>query len=407
MTDTQRPTDASPTDGTAPNVRHRFPGLSDGWARLDGAAGTLPVDTAIDAFVEFWRSPATANLGGAFAASAACGELVDRARAAVGDLVGADADQIVFGPNSTTLMMGYTRALGRTLQPGDRIVCTQLDHDANVSTWMQMATDRGVQVELWPLAASGNLDVADLDALLADRPDAGPVRWVAVTGASTLTGAVPPLAAVVDRAHAAGARVHLDAVARVPHLPTSHRDLGVDSLMTSAYKWYGPHVGALALAPDLLAHVEPYRVRPADYVGPSRFETGTPAFESLAGVVGAAAFLAETPWAATIAHETALLQRLEGGLAGLPGVTVHAPTVGDERAPTSLFSVEGRHPDEVATALAAARVAVWHGHSYALELIDALGLTEAGGAVRASIVRYDDESDIDRLLEVVADLTRR
>lgn len=396
--------DAPPS--SSPSVRHRFPGLSDGWARLDGAAGTLPVDTAIDAFVEFWRSPATANLGGAFAASAACGELVDRARAAVGDLVGADADQVVFGPNSTTLMMGYTRALGRTLEPGDRIVCTQLDHDANVSTWMQMAADRGVQVELWPLAATGNLDLADLDALLADRPGAGPVRWVAVTGASNLTGAVPPLAGVVERAHAAGARVHLDAVARVPHLPTSHRDLGVDSLMTSAYKWYGPHVGALALASDLLAHVEPYRVRPADYVGPPRFETGTPAFESLAGVVGAAAFLAETPWAATIAHETALLRRLEDGLAALPGVTVHAPSVGDERAPTSIFTVDGHHPDAVATALAAARVAVWHGHSYALELIDALGLTDEGGAVRASIVRYDDESDVDRLLEVVADLSR-
>ena len=399
MTPAAATPDAPTTDTLS--LRHRFPGLSDGWARLDGAAGTLPVDTAIDAFVEFWRAPATANLGGAFAASAACQELVDRARAAVGDLVGADADQIVFGPNSTTLMMGYTRALGRTLDPGDRIVCTQLDHDADVSTWMQMAADRGVRVELWPLATTGNLDLADLDALLADRPGVGPVRWVAVTGASNLTGAVPPLAGVVERAHAAGARVHLDAVARVPHLPTSHRDLGVDSLMTSAYKWYGPHVGALALTPDLLAHVEPYRVRPADHLGPPRFETGTPAFESLAGVIGAAGFLAETPWAATIAHETALLQRLEAGLATLPGITVHAPTVGAERAPTSIFSVEGHHPAEVATALAAARVAVWHGHSYALELIDALGLSDAGGAVRASIVRYNDEIDVDRLLEVV------
>ena len=407
MTDAPRPTDTAPTEpATAPSVRHRFPGLSDGWARLDGAAGTLPVDSAIDAFVEFWRSPATSNLGGAFAASAACQDLVDRARTAVGDLVGAEADQIVFGPNSTTLMMGYTRALGRTLQPGDRIVCTQLDHDANVSTWMQMAADRGVHIDLWPLAATGNLDLADLDALLADRPGAGPVRWVAVTGASNLTGAVPPLAGVVERTHAAGARVHLDAVARVPHLPTSHRDLGVDSLMTSVYKWYGPHVGALALSPDLLDHVEPYRVRPADYVGAPRFETGTPAFESLAGVVGAAAFLTETPRAAVIAHEAALLQRLEGGLAALPGVTVHAPSTGDERAPTSIFTVDGHHPDAVAAALATARVAVWHGHSYALELIDALGLTEAGGAVRASIVRYNDESDIDRLLEVVSGLSR-
>ena len=387
--------------------RHRFPGLSDGWARLDGAAGTLPVDTAIDALAEFWRSPATANLGGAFAQSAECDALVHRARAAVGDMVGADAEQVVFGPNSTTLMMGWTRALGRTLEPGDRVIVTQLDHDANVSTWMQMAADHDVEIVRWPLAPTGNLDVADLEAILADPGARGPVRWLAVTGASNLTGAVPPLAAAVERAHAAGARVHLDAVARVPHLPTSHRDLGVDSLTTSAYKWYGPHAGALVLTPELLATVEPYRVRPADYVGPARFETGTPAFETLAGVVGAAAFLAETAADVVIDHETALLHRLEDGLRTMPGVTVHAPTAGAERAPTCLFSVEGRTPAQVAEALATAQVSVWHGHSYALELVDALGLAVAGGAVRASIVRYNDGEDVDRLLEVVAGLSER
>ena len=395
-------TPASPYD-----VRHRFPGLADGWARLDGAAGTLPVDTAVDALAEFWRSPATSNLGGAFAASAACDELVHRARTAVGDLVDADAEQVVFGPNSTTLMMGWTRALGRTLRPGDRVVVTRLDHDANVSTWMEMAADRDVDVVRWPLAADGNLDVTDLDAILHDPEARGPVRWVAVTGASNLTGAVPPLAAVVERAHAAGARVHLDAVARVPHLPTSHRALGVDALTTSAYKWFGPHVGALVLAPDLLGSVEPYRVRPADYEGPARFETGTPAFESLAAVVAAVEFLAESSGPALLDHEDALLRRLEDGLRALRGVTVHAPTAGDERAPTCLFSVAGHRPDEVAAALAAARVAVWHGHSYALELVDALGLTAAGGAVRASIVRYDHDDDVDRLLEVVAGLSGR
>ncbi len=387
-------------DLAAPS-RHRFPGLADGWARLDGAAGTLPVDTAIEAFVEFWRSPATSNLGGAFAQSADCEALVHRARTAVGDLVGADAEQVVFGPNSTTLMMGWTRAIGRTLEPGDRIVVTQLDHDANVSTWMQMAADHDVEVVRWPLAATGNLDLTDLEAILADPAARGPVRWLAVTGASNLTGAVPPLVGAIGRAHAAGARVHLDAVARVPHLPTSHRDLGVDSLTTSVYKWYGPHAGALVLAPELLTDVEPYRVRPADYVGPPRFETGTPAFETLAGVVGAAAFMAEAPADEVAAHETALLHRLEDGLRGLPGVTVHAPTAGDERAPTCLFSVDGHAPATVAETLAAAHVSVWHGHSYALELIDALGLTEAGGAVRASIVRYNDGSDVDRLLDVV------
>jgi selenocysteine lyase/cysteine desulfurase len=175
--------------------------------------------------------------------------------------------------------------------------------------------------------------------------------------------------------------------------------------MSSAYKWFGPHVGALVLTPDLLETVEPYRVRPADYQGPPRFETGTPAFESLAGVIGAAAFMAETAGDETLAHEAALLARLEDGLAELPGVDVYSPTAGVERAPTVIFNVGELDPGDVATALARQQVSVWHGHSYALELIDALGLTERGGAVRASIVRYNDDDDIDRLLAAVGEIT--
>ncbi len=383
---------------TAMTAKERFPGLADGWARLDGAAGTLMVEVAIDAMAEFMRSPAASNLGGAFAASQACDELMARARAVVGELVGVGDGDVVFGPNSTTLMMGWTRALGRTLQPGDRIVCTQLDHDANVSTWMAMAADVGAEVVFWPLSPAGNLDPDDLDPLLAD----GRVRWVALTGASNLTGAVPPITEAVARAHAAGARVHLDAVARVPHLATKRAELGVDSLMTSSYKWYGPHVGVLALDAELLASVEPYRVRPADYVGPSRFETGTPAFEAIAGITAAAEFLAGEPDPAPA--ELALLDRLETGLRALPGVEVYAPTAGDERAPTTIFNVGDRPPREVAEQVAGHRVSVWSGDNYARELIAALGLTDRGGAVRASLVRYNDESDVDRLLEALATL---
>lgn len=379
-------------------AKERFPGLADGWSRLDGAAGTLMVDAAIDAMTAFMRSPAASNLGGAFAASEACDELLARARATIGELVGVGDGDVVFGPNSTTLMMGWTRALGRTLAAGDHIVCTQLDHDANVSTWMAMAADVGAEVVLWPLSPEGNLDPADLDQLLAG----GRVRWVALTGASNLTGAVPPIAEAVERAHAAGARVHLDAVARVPHLPTKRAALGVDSLMTSSYKWYGPHVGVLALDAELLTTVEPYRVRPADYVGPSRFETGTPAFEAIAGITAAAEFLLGEPDPAPV--ELALLDRLESGLRSLPGIEVHAPTAGEERAPTTIFSVGDRPPREVAEHLADHRVAVWSGDNYAQELIAALGLTARGGAVRASIVRYNDEPDIDRLLEALAPL---
>jgi cysteine desulfurase family protein (TIGR01976 family) len=378
--------------------RDRFPGLSDGWARLDGAAGTLMVDSAIEAMAAFMRSPAASNSGGAFAASAACDELVEGARATVGGLLGIGDGDVVFGPNSTTLVLAYTRALGRYLGPGDRIVCTQLDHDSNVSPWMAMAEDVGAEVVLWPLDETGHLNVDHLEELLAP----GDVRWVAVTGASNLTGAVPPITEIVAVAHAAGARVHLDAVARVPHLRTRRDELGVDSLMTSAYKWFGPHVGMLALSADLLATVEPYRVRPADYAGARRFETGTPSFETIAGAAAAAAFLMEEP--EPTPHEQDLIDRLEHGLLALRDVTLYAPDPADERAPTTIFNVGDHHPDAVAAHLADREVAVWSGDCYARELIAALGLTDRGGAVRASLVRYNDDTDVDRLLEAVAEL---
>jgi cysteine desulfurase family protein (TIGR01976 family) len=378
--------------------RDRFPGLSDGWARLDGAAGTLMVDTAIEAMADFMRSPAPSNLGGTFAASQACDELVESSRAMVGRLLGAGDGEVVFGPNSTTLVMAYTRALGRHLGPGDRIVCTQLDHDSNVSTWMAMAEDVGAEVVMWPIDETGHLRVEALEEILAE----GGVRWVAVTGASNLTGAVPPIVEIVSRSHHAGAKVHLDAVARVPHLRTHRDELGVDSLTSSAYKWFGPHVGTLVLSNELLETVEPYRVRPADYAGARRWETGTPSFETIAGVAAAAEFLLEEP--EPTEHEQDLIGHLEHGLRTLPGITLYAPDPADERCPTTIFNVGDLHPDDVARHLAERRVSVWSGDSYAQELIAALGLTARGGAVRASLVRYSERADVDRLLEAVAEL---
>jgi selenocysteine lyase/cysteine desulfurase len=176
---------------------------------------------------------------------------------------------------------------------------------------------------------------------------------------------------------------------------------GIDSLVTSPYKWYGPHAGILVLQPELLHGVEPYRVRPADYVGPDRWETGTKAFEVIAGIGGAAAFMAEHAWDDVIEGEGALLARLEDGLRSIADVTVHAPLTTEGRAPTTIFNVEGRAPSDVARALAEQRVAVWSGDNYACELIDALGLRERGGAVRAGIVRHTTEADVDALLTAV------
>ncbi len=378
--------------------RDRFPGLSDGWARLDGAAGTLVVDSCTEAMTEFLRSSAPSNLGGTFAASRACDELVEGARETVGRLLGVGDGEVVFGPNSTTLVLAYTRAIGRTLSPGDRIVCTQLDHDSNVSTWMAMADDVGAEVVMWPIDETGHLRVEHLEEILAE----GGVRWVAVTGASNLTGAVPPITEIAAAAHHVGAKVHLDAVARVPHLRTHRDELGVDSLTSSAYKSFGPHVGTLVLSAELLETVEPYRVRPADYGGARRWETGTPSFETIAGVAAAAEFLMDDP--EPTEHEQDLIAHLEDGLRSLPAVTLYAPDPADERCPTTIFNVGDRDPEAVAAHLAERQVSVWSGDSYAQELIAALGLTRRGGAVRASLVRYNARADVDRLLEAVAEL---
>jgi cysteine desulfurase family protein (TIGR01976 family) len=385
---------------TLPDLRHRFPGLADDWVRLDGPAGTLPVDTAIEAMHAYLCSAAPANVGGAFAASVQTGAMVDRVRAAVGRLLGASESQVVFGASATALMFAYTRALARTWTGGERIVCTQLEHDSNITPWVLAARDAGAEVTIVPVDPSdGSLDLADLERALTT----GTVAWVALSGASNLTGFAPDLRAASAMTHEAGAALHIDAVARAPHLPIDVNGWNIDSLVTSPYKWYGPHAGILVLQPDLLHGVEPYRVRPADYPGPERWETGTAAFETIAGIGGAAAFMAEHPWDVVTPAETALLARLEDGLRAIPGIVVHAPVAAEGRAPTTIFSVAGRAPGAVAAALAERRIAVWSGDNYACELIDALGLRAQGGVVRAGIVRHTTADDVDALLVALAD----
>jgi selenocysteine lyase/cysteine desulfurase len=298
-------------------------------------------------------------------------------------------------------MFAYTRALARTWKGGERIVCTQLDHDSNITPWVLAARDAGAEVTMLPVDhRDGSLDLADLERTLAG----GGVAWVALTGASNLTGFAPDLRAASTMSHEAGARLHVDAVARAPHLPIDVDGWGIDSLVTSPYKWYGPHAGILVLQPELLHGVEPFRVRPADYAGPERWETGTLAFETVAGIGGAVAFMAEHEWDAVTAAETALLDRLETGLRAIAGVTVHAPASTPGRAPTTVFTVAGRHPDWVAGALAERRIAVWSGDNYACELVDALGLRATGGVVRAGIVRHTTVDDVDALLAALPEL---
>jgi cysteine desulfurase family protein (TIGR01976 family) len=375
--------------------RERFPGLADGWARLDGPAGTQSVDSAIEAMAGWMRSGRSANSHGAFAAGRETDRLVGRTRETVGRLLRADPQGVVFGPSMTTLTLGFAAAVGRTLEPGDELVCTRLDHDANVRPWLLAAERAGARVRFAePDAETLELPAARVAEQIGER-----TRWVAVTAASNAVGTVPDLAAIVSAAHAAGARVFVDAVHAAPHRPLDVSALHCDALACSAYKWFGPHQAILWARPDLLAELQPDKLRPSPDTVPERWETGTPAFEALAGVAAAAEYVMEADWDAIREHEDKLLDQMVTGLGAIPGVLLHGSP--PDRTPTVMFSVPGRSPHDVALELAQARVAVWHGNYYAFELSRLLGL-EPDGAVRAGAVHYNDTTDVARLVEATA-----
>jgi cysteine desulfurase family protein (TIGR01976 family) len=374
--------------------RERFPGLRDGWARLDGPAGTQMVDTAVDAMADWMRSGKNANHGGLFDAGKATDELVASTRTTVGELLGADPRGVVFGPNMTSLTLKFAAAAGRALQPGDEIVCTRLDHDANVGPWLLAAERAGATVRFAePDPETLELPLSAVDAVLSDR-----TRWVAVTAASNAVGTVPDVAAIAAAAHAVGARTYVDAVHATPHRRLDVAALATDVLVCSPYKWFGPHAGVLCASPDLLEELTPDKIRPAPDHGPDRWETGTASFETIAGVRAAAEYMLELDWNAVEAHEKAMLGVMLAGLASIDRVTLHGAPA--DRAPTVMFSVGGRTADDVARRLAAAQVAVWHGTYYAWELGRFLGLGP-DGAIRAGAVHYNEPADIERLLAAV------
>lgn len=383
-------------------MRHRFPGVHDGWARFDGPAGTQVVDTAITAMTQWLTDGRNGCGGGHFAAAQAADALVDRTRATVGRLFSADPAGVTFGPNMTTLTFAFSRAVASTLSPGDRIVGTRLDHDANVSTWMRAAASVGAEHVLAGFdPARGTLVPDDVISLIDDR-----TRWVTLPGASNLLGSAPDLAPIIEAAHAVGARVFVDAVALAPHKRIDIGALGCDALVSSPYKWYAPHSGMLWCRPELLQSLPVFKVRPSYDEGPSRFETGMPNFEAIAGIEAAARFLLEEGMDQLEADETALFEPLLTGLQGIPGVTVWGLQGLEGRTPTAAFTVEGHSPDSVARALAAEKIAVWDGHNYAIEVVGQLGLAASGGVVRAGISRYIEEDDVRRLLDVVARVAR-
>ncbi len=377
--------------------RSRFPGAEGPWARFDGPAGTLMVDVAVDAMTEYLRSGHVANLGGRFEASCVSDQLVGEARRTVAELLGADPDGVVFGANATSLILALVRWIEPTLRPGDAVLCSQLDHDANVAPWLHAAGRSGADVRMLPVnTGNGRLRDDLLDELCDSR-----VRWVAITGASNAIGTIPDLATIVSAAHRQGARVVVDAVHLVPHAPVDIARLRCDALVTSPYKWYGPHCGVLWLAPELRAEIQPVNVRTAPADPPRRFETGTLPIEALVGVTAAALYLSGTRTEQGAASEHEVFAPLLEGLLEMPHVSVVGPPELHARTPTVAFTVEGHTPDDVASALAAQEIAIWSGHHYAMELMKAFGLWEKGGVARAGVVRYTTEDDVTRLLDAV------
>jgi len=392
-------------------VRAAYPALSDGHAYLDGAGGTQVPTAVIEAIAGAYRS-GIGNAGGAFPASGRADSIVAGCRRAIADLTSAEPDGVILGPNMTTLTYRLADTVSRQWGPGDEVVVSRLDHDANVRPWVQAAARSGATVRWAEVGFStAELPVGQFGELLSER-----TRLVAVTAASNIVGTRPDVPAIAAAAHAVGALCYVDGVHATPHVPVDVRVLGADFYATSAYKWSGPHIGTVVADPALLETLHPDKLAPAPSGVPGRFERGTAAFADLAGVAAAVDHLAALdPSAAGSRRERMLasmaaVERYEGqlfthlldGLAAMRHVTLYGQAA--RRTPTAFFTVAGYSPREVAARLADRKINVWNGDNYAWELAGVFGLRDSGGGVRAGLVHYNDAAEVDRLLAAVADL---
>ena len=377
-------------------VRARYSALRQPLAFFDGPGGTQVPDEVIDAVSRYYRE-SNANVSGPYETSRRTEALVDQARVSAGQFLGCTPEEAIFGANMSTLAFALTRTAARDWENGDEILVTKLDHDANVSPWIEVARDKNLVVRFVDINDDTTLDLDDLGRQLSDR-----TRVVAFPVASNAVGTLTDVRRIVDLAHAAGALAWADAVHYGPHGPIDVTDWGVDVLICSPYKFFGPHLGLAFGRAELLETWRPYKVRPApDTPLGRRFETGTLAHELLAGFVAAVEYIDSIGWESIKAHEHTLGERF---LTGLPdNVTLYGLPTMEGRVATFAFNVDGVPTREAARRLGAAGYAVWEGDYYAVEVMKRLGL-EKSGAVRAGIVHYNTADEVDGLLAEISKL---
>jgi len=407
-------------------IRSQFPALSvsdDDTPRIyfDNPAGTQVPQSVVDK-MSGCMLESNANIGGYFRTSERATALVDEAHAAMADLLNASsADEIIFGQNMTTITLYVSRSIGRQMQPGDEIILTRMDHDANVQPWVLLARDLGLEIKWLPFDLNSfEFDLSLLDELLTDK-----TKLVCVGGASNLTGTINDIKTISRKARDAGAWTYVDAVQSVPHVSTDVQELGCDFLVCSAYKFFGPHQGILWGRREVLEALEAYKVRPAPDELPGCFETGTQSHEGMAGTTAAVDYfswigetfaadhleknrkyegrrrLVHAAMDCLFDYETTLATHLIDKLRQLPGVRVQGITAKDamaRRVPTVSFTVDGVAPATIAESLAKKNIFVWSGHNYAVEVAMALGIYDAGGAVRIGPVHYNTQDELDALL---------
>jgi cysteine desulfurase family protein (TIGR01976 family) len=378
---------------------------------LDGPGGSQVARSAIEA-VAGYMERGGANLHGAFVTSVETEEIIREARSSVAALLGAEAEEVAFGPNMTTLTFTLSRALARDWDEGDEVAVTELDHRANVDPWLLAASDKGVKTR-WIRVDTETLalDLSDIEEKINER-----TRLVAVGLASNAVGTVNDVAEISRRAREVGAIVAVDAVHAAPHIPIDRDALGADIISCSAYKFFGPHVGMSAVRRTLFERLEPYKVEPAPDNIPDRLESGTQNHEGIAGVTGAIGFIASLGSGSSLRerilsgmraieeYEDSLAQSFRAALREIPGVTLYAAPEDVRKTPTVAFRLTGRTPREVCEHMAERGYFVADGDFYASTLAGRLGIRDEGGFVRAGLAPYNTAEEVEGFIGVLAEL---